>query len=129
MDATSGPTAVPCMTVPPSLVPHVQALLDAAGIPHFVKNDAVQELVGWGSAAFGYNVVTGAPVVMVEPARLEEAREILRALVEAPEPPVPRTKTPSRCPSCGRELDRDEGEPPLADCYHCGAPLRGPTSR
>jgi hypothetical protein len=124
MDATSGPTAVPCMTVPPSLVPHVQALLDAAGIPHYVKHDAVQELVGWGSAAFGYNVVTGAPVVMVEPARLEEARELLQPLVEEGEPAAPVSPTPRACPSCGSTLERDLGEPPLRDCYHCGASLR-----
>ena len=59
-----------------------KSLLQEAGIPFFIKNEETQSLFGWGRLGTGYNVITGPPVVMVDPARLDEARELLAALRE-----------------------------------------------
>lgn len=125
-DAT-GPVAVPCMVVADaSLVPHLQGLLEAAGIPHYVKHDGVQELVGLGSSGFGYNVVAGAPVVMVEPERLDEATALLEEFLESVRGPLPEAAgrtMPAACPRCRGLLEPGEGEAALTHCYHCGAAL------
>ena len=93
-DAT-GPVAVPCMVVADaSLVPHLQGLVEAAGIPHYVKHDGVQELVGLGSSGFGYNVVAGAPVVTPDATKNTESTPGLVASTRCfPIPSAgPRTK-------------------------------------
>ncbi len=57
---------VPCLTVEDvALLPHIKAILDVAGVAHFVKHEGVQHLIGWGTAVFGFNPITGPPVVMV----------------------------------------------------------------
>lgn len=119
---------VPCMVLAnASLVPHAKAALDAAGIPHFVKNEAVQELVGWGSVLFGFNPITGAPVIMVEASRREEAAALLRDLiarVQRPaDAPARKAAQPALCPRCRGSLASEEEEPVLSHCYHCGWPL------
>ena len=123
---------VPCMVLADaSLVPHARAALEAAGIPHFVKNEGVQELVGWGSVLWGFNPITGAPVVMVEASRREEAAALLGELVarvQGPPEGPPEIKRdastqPRVCRRCRGTLEPDGDDAALSHCYHCGWPL------
>lgn len=68
-----------------ALVPFVKSLLDSATIRHFVRGEGVQDLFGWGRFGAGFSVVTGPPVVYVEPDRADEARELLADVRDAPE--------------------------------------------
>lgn len=77
---------VPCVTVGDvSLLPHIKAILAAADVPHFVKNEGVQDWIGWGAAGIGFNPITGPPVVMVEASRLDEATALLKEISSASE--------------------------------------------
>lgn len=116
---------VPIASFPePMLLPQAHALLDEAGIAYVVENEGVQNLVGIGSAVFGFNPAVGAPLLCVEPARFEEARALLEPLFSAPpEPAAAPAITPAACPTCRRALESEPGDPPLAVCYHCGASL------
>ena len=123
---SSDPTALPCVTLTnASLVPHVKALLDAAGILYFIKNETMQEVLGWGSGMFGFNPLAGAPVVMVEASRVDEARALLQDLVAKTKasPESGSARTPAACPRCRQALESDDGDAPLSHCYHCGWPL------
>jgi hypothetical protein len=66
----------------PAVLAVAKSLLEEAGIPFFVKNEETQSLFGWGRLGTGYNVITGPPVVMVDPSRADEARELLQPLRE-----------------------------------------------
>jgi hypothetical protein len=66
----------------PALLAVAKSLLESAGMRFFIKNDATQNLFGWGQLGTGYNVITGPPVLMVEAARVDEARELLEPLLE-----------------------------------------------
>jgi hypothetical protein len=115
---------VPCLTVgDASLLPHIKAVLRAAGVPHLVKNEGVQHLVGWGTAAFGFNPITGPPVVMVERSQLDRAKALLEEVAQASAASI-TIPTPSRCVHCGRALEAEDGDAALAHCYHCGWPLQ-----
>lgn len=118
---------VPCMVLADaSLVPHARAALEAAGIPHYVKNEAVQELVGWGSVLWGFNPITGAPVIMVPASRREEAAALLGELVARvqgpPDTKRDASKQPTVCRRCRGTLE-SEADDALSHCYHCGWPL------
>jgi len=120
---------VPCLTLyQAALVPHAKAMLDSVGIPYFVKNDAVQNLVGWGTLG-GFNPIVGAPVVMVPESSLEQARAILRELEggeqQSPNESRSVASRAAFCAQCNRSLDTDdEDEDELVHCFHCGSPLR-----
>ena len=109
-----------------SLLPQLHELLDDAGIAYVVTNEGVQNLVGLGAAVFGWNPATGAPVLSVEPARLEEARALLEPLFAPPEPNPAPAIVPSECPVCHQRLESEPGDAPIANCYHCGASLTEP---
>lgn len=126
-------SCVPCMTLAnAALLPHVKGILDGAGVRYFVKNDLLQNLLGWGTVGLGYSNVFGPPVVMVDATQLDLARRLLRSL-DAPSPTGPgslvppsgaATDEPSRCSHCGNELEADGSDEPLTHCYHCGWPLQ-----
>ena len=60
-----------------SLVPIVKSLLSSENIRFFIKGEGVQDLFGSGRLGSGFSIITGPPVVYVEPDRAEEARELL----------------------------------------------------
>ncbi len=64
----------------PSILVVAKSLLEGAGLRFFVRNERVQSLFGWGEMGTGYNFITGPPVLMVEAARVEEARKLLEPL-------------------------------------------------
>ena len=114
--------SVPCMTVGnAALLPHIKGILDGAAVRYFVKNDQqLQNLLGWGTVGLGYSNVVGPPVVMVDAAQLDLARELLRDLDAPAAPSQAVTKNPSRCAHCGKELESDKDDEALTHCYHCG---------
>ena len=59
------------------LVPFVESLLQSADIRFFIKGERVQDFFGWGRFGTGFSIITGPPVVYVEPAKADEARELL----------------------------------------------------
>lgn len=71
----------------PAILAVAKSLLEDAGIPFFIKNEDTQSLFGGGQLGTGYNVITGPPVLMVEPSRMDEVRELLAPLLKpiAPE--------------------------------------------
>ena len=123
---------VPCLTVTDTaLLPIIENELDEAGIPFTVRHEGVQNLLGAGAVGVGFNLATGAPVVLVEESRLDEAKALLdefaqdmedRLRATSGEPPSVDGE-PASCPACGRALERQPGDAPLDNCYHCGAEL------
>ena len=71
-----------------TLVPLARSILDGAGIRYFIRNERVQDLIGWGRLGPGYNIPAGAPLVTVEPSRADEAKELLADLVDPDSPDV-----------------------------------------
>jgi hypothetical protein len=127
---------VPCLTVADiSLLPQLKAMLDSAEVRYFIKDEGVQNLFGWGTAALGFNPETGPPVLLVEASDLGRAEEALGDLKEAIQKgpgPVPESvgsswPAPSSCAKCGKALETSEGDEPLTACYHCGEPLHSRT--
>jgi hypothetical protein len=117
---------VPCMTLgDASLVPHAKAMLEAAGIPYHVKHDAAQHLFGGGTLGAGFNLIVGAPVVMVRTSAVEQARALLAELEGGVESAASPATQPLNCPACHVALKaRDEDdEGALTHCYHCGSAL------
>jgi hypothetical protein len=115
--------SVTCMTVAnAALLPYIKGILDAGGVGYWVKNDGLQNLLGWGSIGLGFNKIFGPPVVMVRSDQLDYARELLRPFEPGASRPVTGSRPP-RCSHCSGELDTDSAEEPLANCYHCGWPL------
>lgn len=60
----------------------VKSLLQSVEIRFFIKGERVQDLIAYGQLGAGFNPITGAPVLFVEPSRAEEARELLSAIEE-----------------------------------------------
>lgn len=121
-----------CLTVTDaSLLPHIKAVLDAAGVRYLVKNEGVQHLFGWGTAVFGFNPITGPPVVMVETSELDRARALLREFsgVDQERETAPAAlrpdvdRQPAVCGHCQGPLEAEGGDVPLTHCYHCGWPV------
>jgi len=71
----------------PAVLAVAKSLLEGAGLRFFIRNEGVQSLFGWGEMGTGYNFITGPPVLMVEAARAEEARELLEPLLKDAVPP------------------------------------------
>ena len=66
-----------------AVIPVVKSVLQSAGIRHFVKNERTHDLIGYPRLSpGGYNPILGAPEVLVEPERADEAREILAGVQE-----------------------------------------------
>jgi putative signal transducing protein len=70
----------------PAILAVARSLLEEAGVPFFIRNEGTQNLFGGGQLGTGYNVFTGPPVLMVEPSRLDEVRELLEPLLTEGEP-------------------------------------------
>lgn len=61
-----------------AVIPVVKSVLQSAGIRHFVKNERTHDLIGYPRLSpGGYSPILGAPEVLVEPSRADEARAIL----------------------------------------------------
>jgi hypothetical protein len=127
-DRTDGGGGVPCMAVPNAgLLPHVKAVLDAAGVTYYIKNEGVQGLLALDIVLMGSSNPFTTPIVMVDPAHLDLARTVLRDF----EPPATPTSEPDtttaaasvRCSHCHRDLEAEAGDERLTHCYHCGWPL------
>ena len=72
---------VPVLTLEgAAMVSFVKSLLQSSGIRFFIKNERVQDLLGIGRFGTGFNPITGAPVVFVEPTKAEEAKQLLAAI-------------------------------------------------
>lgn len=67
-----------------ALVPFVESLLTSADFRYFIKGERVQDFFGWGRFGSGFSIITGPPVVYVEPDRADEARELLADVRNAP---------------------------------------------
>ena len=65
-----------------ALLTWVPSLLQTAGIRFIIKNDGVQDLFSLGRAGTDFSIVTGAPVVCVEPGRAEDVAALF-ARIEA----------------------------------------------
>jgi hypothetical protein len=79
----------PAMELPdPAILAVAKSLLEEAGVRFFIKNEGTQSLFGGGQLGTGYNLFTGPPVLMVEPSRVDEARELLHPLLEEPHGPI-----------------------------------------
>jgi len=64
-------------------IPVVKSVLQSAGIRHFIKNERTHDLIGYPRLSpGGYNPILGAPEVLVEPGRADEARAILAGVDE-----------------------------------------------
>jgi len=61
-----------------------RSLLDAAGIPCYVRNDQLQDFIGLGRIG-GYNIAVGPMVIQVGAADAEAASTILREAELGPE--------------------------------------------
>lgn len=122
---------VPCYVFhDAALIPHAKALLKSSNIDYVTNNEAVQNLIGWGTLGAGYNVVVGAPTLMVSPADVERAQELLSQLETAiHSQPTTETRLHSAnpqsatCPHCNGAIEFQQEEEALTDCYHCGSPL------
>lgn len=65
----------------------IESLLQAAGVEYVIQGDVMQDVMGLGRLAGGYNQIFGPPVIKVPKAALEAARE---AIASATEPaPIP----------------------------------------
>lgn len=62
-----------------ALLAVARSLLEAEGIPCFVRGDQLQEFLGWGRLPSGVNLVTGPAQLQVERKRADEARQLLKA--------------------------------------------------
>ena len=65
-----------------AMLPVVESLLAANGIPFVVPNDTTQDLVGLGRAGIGYNPIIGPPTVKVPSDRAQTARELIASVRE-----------------------------------------------
>ena len=67
----------------PAQVPVVQSLLAGAGIAFVIRNEFVQDILGWGRLGSGYNPLTGPPEILVDEEKVEEARVLLDEFIRA----------------------------------------------
>ncbi len=76
-------TFVPLMALPNAeLETFVQSLMQWPSISFYIKGKRVQDLFGVGRFGLGFKLITGPPVLFVEPSRAEEAGALLRQLEE-----------------------------------------------
>ncbi len=74
----------------PAMLPVVESLLSANGIPFVIPNDTTQDFMGLGRLGVGYNAITGPPVVKVPGEHAQAASELIASIAEAPpEAPAP----------------------------------------
>lgn len=70
-----------CTLCDVQMVPLAKSLLEAEGIRFHIRNYADQHFYGAGAVGTGYNLVTGPPVVMASPNRVQGIRELLCELI------------------------------------------------
>ena len=61
----------------PSLLPVLQSLLQAEGIPCVVTNEVAQDFIGYGRLVTGFNPVIGPAHLQVAPENVEAARALI----------------------------------------------------
>ncbi len=72
----------------PTTQPLIESLLETAGIPYVVQTDVMQDVMGLGRLAGGYNQIFGPPVIQVPKGMLDAAREAIAVVLdEAAVPP------------------------------------------
>jgi hypothetical protein len=71
----------------PAMLPVIESLLDASGIPYVVSDDVSQDFMSWGRLIAGYSPVTGPPVVRVPAEHAEAARELIASARVGPAAP------------------------------------------
>ena len=64
----------------PAMLPVVASVLEQAGIEFFIRNEKTQNLFGLGQIGGGYNLITGAPTLLVAASKLQEAKDLLEPL-------------------------------------------------
>jgi hypothetical protein len=60
----------------------IESLLQAAGVEYVIQGDVMQDVMGLGRLAGGYNQIFGPPVIKVPKAALEAAREAIASATE-----------------------------------------------
>ena len=63
-----------------ALLPLAKSILESADIPFTVRDEMVQGLIGGGQLGTGFNVLTGAPKILVVESNAAEARALLEQL-------------------------------------------------
>jgi len=72
----------------PAMQPVIESVLAAAEIPFMIQADIMQDVMGLGRLAGGYNQIFGPPIVKVPQGMLQAARDaIAPVLAESPETP------------------------------------------
>jgi hypothetical protein len=66
----------------PATQPLIESLLEEAGIPYVIQGDVMQDVMGLGRLAGGYNQIFGPPVVKVPQAMLQSARDAIAVLMD-----------------------------------------------
>ena len=64
----------------PALTALARSLLDGEGIEYAVRNDSVQDLIGWGRVGANFNLATGPAEFIVREDDAARATELLRDL-------------------------------------------------
>ncbi len=67
----------------PAMLPVVESLLTANGIPFVVPNEVTQDIMGLGRLAGGYNLIVGPPVVRVSSEHAQAASKLIASVTEA----------------------------------------------
>lgn len=75
----------------------LKMLLNRLGVPYMVKNENLQNLIGYGSLG-GYNFAVGPIEFWVRKEHFAEARRGLLQLRE-----THPTQVPAQCPACGAD--------------------------
>ena len=65
------------------LIALANSLLDAEGIEYMARNEALQDLFGWGRLAGGFNYIVGPVEFVVRKDDADRARTLLRGLADA----------------------------------------------
>jgi len=68
-----------------NLMAIVKSILDDAKMQYFVKNEKTLDIIGAGRFGFGYNPLTGMMELLVDKDDKEEAKMVLKDLLEEPD--------------------------------------------
>ena len=89
LPAAAGPGPFEMVTVletgDQSLVAVAKSILEEAGIPCIARNEALQNLFGWGSIGAGFNAAMGPIRVQVLKEDEDVARELLKPVPSPPD--------------------------------------------
>lgn len=67
----------------PATQPVIESVLDAAGIAYLIETEVMQDVMGLGRLAGGYNAIFGPPVVKVPKGMFEAAREAIAPVLSS----------------------------------------------